>query len=741
MAHATCLSPPGDVTGEKVTSVLDVQCQILAVLAAIAETTAPACLVGGFDSGDHNCDGDVNTTDILLVITFALGGVLSPELDANGDLCVDVCYCPTYPGAACDDLDVCTTNDRCTDGECVGVPNLCNDQNPCTADVCNSAIGCIHTPVPLLCQDGNPCTTLDFCDNGVCVAGAVVECTDGDPCTDDLCSLSVGGCVHPYNTAPCSDGNPCTTGDICLFGDCKSGTGGLPCNDANPCTSDSCSPTKGCVYTPTIAKPCDDANLCTTNDICITTGACKGQSKVCDDNNVCTTDTCNGVTGNCVFTNNTLNCDDGDPCTVKDGCGKGACLPGAPKVCDDNNPCTQDACGKGGCIFTPTGVKPCNDGNSCTFQDQCANGQCYGIPAAAPCDDGKPCTLDSCVATGGCLHAYAPVGACPDVGCMDMGCDESTYLCEPKGFLPAFAPCDDGDPCTLASHCQPTFLNLSCEATSFKKCDDGNPCTEDICNSSLDGACQSTQYPAGTPCLNGEGCLGQCSFGSCQSQLACDDSNPCTADYCEPEPCDGEEFQGSCYKIFDGTIYVGKTWGQAEEACQTWGGHLTAVTSNAENDFVVNLLKEGPYVIEFRPYLHIGAMNYLPPNGSFQWTTGESFNFTKWAKNLPGTAFESGRTVAIWVGTGIAEDEEHWTTVRSAKGPYVCERPIIGLCHNNPQCAAEKPACDIPHGAGGCNDVGCEWCVCHENAGCCLSSWELACISLVANECANYCGD
>lgn len=741
-ATGACLNPPGDVTGEQTTSVLDVQCQILSVLAAISETKAPPCLIGGFSAGDHNCDGEVNTTDILLVITFALGGTLSPELDTNGDGCVDVCYCVANPGASCDDLDGCTTNDRCTNGTCFGVPNTCNDNNPCTEGSCDAAAGCVYAPVFGPCEDGNPCTTPDFCDSGVCVAGPTMECADGDFCTDDECSPTFGGCVHPYNTAPCSDGNPCTTGDVCASGQCVSGTTTLACNDGNPCTNDSCNPAVGCQFVPAIAKPCNDNNLCTLSDICVTTGACLGQPKICDDSNLCTTDTCNTASGACTFTNNTLNCDDGDDCTVKDGCGKGACLPGLPKVCNDNNVCTNDVCGKGGCIFTPTGIKPCDDGNSCTFQDQCTNGICAGIPAASPCDDGKPCTLDSCLSTGGCLHAYAPVGACPDEGCWDMGCDDVTYLCEPKGYLDAFAPCDDGDPCTLKSHCQPSFLGLSCEGNTPKNCDDDNPCTKDQCNSALDGVCQSVLEPNGTPCLNASGCLGQCVTGSCNSALACDDSNACTADYCEPEKCDGKEFQGGCYKIFDGTIYVGKTWGQAEEACQTWGGHLTSVTSDAENDFVANLLKNGPYVLEFRPFLHIGAINYLPPQGKFQWTDGQPFNFVKWAANLPGNAFEPGRTIAIWVGTGVLGDEEHWTTVSGAKGPYVCERPAQGWCYNNPQCASEKPACNLIHGAGGCNDVGCEWCVCRQNAACCLSSWEAGCIGLAGSDsCSSYCGD
>src|SRR5213083_1950307 len=53
----------------------------------------------------------------------------------------------------------------------------------------------------------------------------------------------------------------------------------LTCNDGNACTTDTCDPTRGCLFT-TIA---------------------------CDDGNVCTTDTCE-PTGGCVHTNNTAQC-------------------------------------------------------------------------------------------------------------------------------------------------------------------------------------------------------------------------------------------------------------------------------------------------------------------------------------------------------------------------------------------------------------------------------------------------
>ena len=62
--------------------------------------------------------------------------------------------------------------------------------------------------------------------------GALIECDDDNPCTDDLCSPA-DGCLHvPQDGVPCDDDVACTTDDVCLGGVCAG-------NDSE-CT---CSPT------------------------------------------------------------------------------------------------------------------------------------------------------------------------------------------------------------------------------------------------------------------------------------------------------------------------------------------------------------------------------------------------------------------------------------------------------------------------------------------------------------------
>ncbi|NUN16660.1 MAG: hypothetical protein HUU55_23785 [Myxococcales bacterium] len=87
-ADASCLTPAGDVTGDGVTSVVDVQCLIVLVIYELnGKFGAPPTCLGGADfaTSDQNCDSTTNVTDIQLGITFVLGTGLDPAIDSNGD--------------------------------------------------------------------------------------------------------------------------------------------------------------------------------------------------------------------------------------------------------------------------------------------------------------------------------------------------------------------------------------------------------------------------------------------------------------------------------------------------------------------------------------------------------------------------------------------------------------------------------------------------------------------------------
>jgi FOG: WD40-like repeat len=370
--------------------------------------------------------------------------------------------------------------DACAGGTCIpGDPVDCDDGNACTEDGCDASSGCTHgalTGVP--CDDGSVCTEGDLCLDGQCLAGAPIDCGDGNPCTIDACDPTLG-CTHEASTDPCDDGDACTTGDVCSDGACVGEP--IDCDDGNGCTEDTCNPFVGCKHDKAPSgTPCDDGDPCTAADAC-QAGVCVGLAPTnCDDGSPCTKDTCDTAQGGCVHTaaGVTVPCDDGDKCTWGDTCAGVACK-GKPVDCDDFNGCTVDACDpQTGCVHTPADG-PCDDGDVCTEEDACIGGFCKGKPTTA-CDDGDPCTQDICDPMAGCAS------------------------------LPSAGPCEDGDPCTVGDTC----TDGVCVPGPATNCDDGLPCTTDACDPdvgcthtvaagqcAIDGACwDAGTGPAGDAC-------------------------------------------------------------------------------------------------------------------------------------------------------------------------------------------------------------------------------------------------
>ncbi|MCC6621498.1 MAG: hypothetical protein IT385_09615 [Deltaproteobacteria bacterium] len=191
--------------------------------------------------------------------------------------------------SACDAVaDACSTAGRCEAGRCVYEPVACPSDTQCRTWSCDPTEGCVSTDLVGACNDGDVCTLNDACAAGECVGGSARTCSDDDVCTDDRCD-PLTGCFFPNNTAPCEDGIACTADDRCADGACTSGP--ADCDDDNPCTVDFCDGANGCKHFAT-ASACDDGNPCTTGDHC-EAGACiAGPPASCDDGKLCTTDVC-----------------------------------------------------------------------------------------------------------------------------------------------------------------------------------------------------------------------------------------------------------------------------------------------------------------------------------------------------------------------------------------------------------------------------------------------------------------
>jgi len=209
---------------------------------------------------------------------------------------------------------------------------------------------------------------------------------------------------------------------------------------------------------------CDDGNVCTA-DICTPAGVCENRNEpdrtACPDELFCNgEETC--LSGECT--------DGPDPCVDTEHCDEErmvclACV--SDDECDDQNPCTQDACILNICVHT-------------TIPD------CRLCETSAECEDGNMCTDDVCLLVQGqtigrCLrHMMLDGTPCPD----DFFCNgEETCLS---------GECTDGpDPCIDQDHCdEERMVCLAC--ISDDECDDGDPCTEDAC---VENECVHTPEP------------------------------------------------------------------------------------------------------------------------------------------------------------------------------------------------------------------------------------------------------
>ncbi len=452
----------------------------------LSECDAPIPSAETCDGTDEDCDGEVD----------------EDSCDDNNPCTIDICGgpdgCSHEPQSEtqCDDGNACTYSDHCSSGVCVGTTVECIDGNGCTDDICDDTFGCVFENTSTPCDDGNSCSFGDACTDGSCVAGVVLECDDDNQCTDDICDPN-GGCIFSGNNLPCDDGNPCTLGDSCSAGSCA-GTEPKFCDDGNVCTTDYCDPVDGCMHINN-SNPCNDNDTCTLNDICVD-GACEsGTPLSCDDGNSCTSDVCNPLIG-CTHANHAEPCDDGDPCTLNDFCAAGSCISMEMQDCTDANPCTVEMClPMVGCTYEAN-TGPCNDNDLCTVGDTCGGTLCAPGTDVLVCDDGNPCTDDYCD---------------PELGCMRTLNDLA---------------CDDHNTCTTNDVCVDGF----CIGTGSLNCDDGNSCTLDIC-AGADGCLYEDLEVA---CTDGDVCtmFDACSEGSCLSGsiMGCDDGNPCTDDSCDP---------------------------------------------------------------------------------------------------------------------------------------------------------------------------------------------------------------
>ena len=349
----------------------------------------------------------------------------------SGGQCVGQGECQCTVDAECaafEDGDLCNGTLVCQGGTCGVAPGsvvTCVGQasGPCRAIACIPATGqCKEQPIEMdgaACDDGSKCTgPQDFCEAGVC-AGKGIVCDDNNLCTNDACDAAIG-CVFTYNAGGCDDGNPCTESDSCKAGQCTGAqTQQCACSSSADCAqyedgdlcngSLVCSGNK-CVVDPTSVVTCPgaDGTGCAIGECVPATGLC---------------DVFVAPSGK--------PCDDGDACTLGDACDAGSCLASSTAACEDGNPCTDAGCAPDfGCVYQPN-EGPCDDGDVATTDDHCFNGYCNpgehpagGCPTNCQAQWALPCGFYHTHHTAG---AGATVAQKFYGGCSDEAYDGGEY--------------------------------------------------------------------------------------------------------------------------------------------------------------------------------------------------------------------------------------------------------------------------------------------------------------------------
>ena len=444
-----------------------------------------------------------------------------------------------------------------------------------------------------VCDDGDLCTVDDRCSEGGCSSEVTLDCIDGNPCTDDACDPAAG-CTFVQNSNPCDDGKADTRDDSCNAEGACEGVA-FTCEEPGPCVETVVPNGKDCSYTYMLAgTACDDSVLNTRNDFCDGFGLCKGSEYSCDSSDDCLKSSeANGVDCTLVFEDAGSSCDDTKADTKDDVCDMAGVCQGTEFQCEPASSCVLSSIPNGEvCVDTYFAeATECNDEDMSTKNDLCdAGGSCIGVSFS--CDSSDPCVASSDPNGWNCTIVWAGAEVSCDDGVNSTrndfcdgagGCMGESYSCDttnpcvltalPNGedcnivHKPEGTQCDDGsvetagDQCTATGVCEGAPLN--CDSTpecvvssvpdgeqcvtvympSGTSCDDGNPDNlNDICNAigvcsgaapcvfdaSVPGSpCAQPQcvaYPNSEACMNlsVQFCVDNAGAQGCTALFSCD---------------------------------------------------------------------------------------------------------------------------------------------------------------------------------------------------------------------------
>lgn len=482
-----------------------------------------ACYLDGDCPAGFGCVGAVSTTDESGG-AFSRGGFCSRCPQSSSQECqyekcepaTGECGVVLLPSTtSCSgDGDVCTIEDRCAEGACVGTPDVGPGQTcECAADT-----DCV--------DDGNVCNGVPYCDlaDHTCKLNpaTVVSCptVDDTACQKNTCNTRTGACemTSEPDGASCADDDMCTDADRCESGVCQPGVNLCACSGENACVDD--------------GDLCNGTPYCDMSQFPFTCQTNPASVPICVDANPddCVEPVCDPQTGSCtnVAVPDGVRCNDDDSCTEFDRCTAGAC--GGTPLCGPHGTCVPDLSGSTFCQCAPgyvgarcnelastsgcgdVGVEPeCSENHLlvCTHADPTVSGprlidtDCAALPAGGAevvsgvCQSDVPGLGASCVVTHG--DSCSRNDAVDPWPCGDGQAFVAASGCDLlRGCIADLGACD---PAQFTSTCLGSLRVSSCTPSGQKVVVD---CTSpELGGSACEGAGVCTGVAEGSPCLVG----------------------------------------------------------------------------------------------------------------------------------------------------------------------------------------------------------------------------------------------
>ncbi|MFC1734353.1 hypothetical protein ACFL6I_28955, partial [candidate division KSB1 bacterium] len=305
------------------------------------------------------------------------------------------------------------------------------------------------------CDDGLYCNGIEICVSGDCISGTPVDCSVNDlleivTCSNNPDNNPFTWDYFPGFTSTCDEASDsCTSGSVSLSHACDISNCGAECEVDGDCALTECNSMDGCVGND-YHDYGDMVNLCL--------GDCDCESNACADPVITTNDP------RCVECVIDEDCDDGIYCNGMETCPAGDCIAGTPIDCSannllgiatcnnnpDNNPFTWDYFAG----FTST----CDEINDvCTAGSTTVTSTCGISSCGAECESDADCALTECNSMDGCIgndyYDYEDmINLClEDCDCENNACADPVITTDDPLCVECVVDgdCDDGNSSTI----------------------------------------------------------------------------------------------------------------------------------------------------------------------------------------------------------------------------------------------------------------------------------------------------